>query len=366
MEFSVLILITLNLLAVLGIAFFLYLKLGQGDNHDLLQARMGETLARSNQDVLKGLNEFLELFRSSQREEFEGLRRAVEGRLDRISQKVQENLNEGFKKTNQTFASVLERLAKIDEAQKKIENLSSNVVSLQDVLTDKKTRGVFGEIQLNQILINVFGEGNASVYEIQKILSNGKIVDALLNLPEPLGSIPVDSKFPLENYKRMVNKTLGEEIKKVAEREFKRDLKKHIDDIANKYLAPKETADQAILFLPAEAVFAEVHAYHSDLVEYAYTQRVWLTSPTTFLATLTTVQTILLNLERNKYMHVIHEEINKLGQEFSRYQERWGDLAKHIGTVSKDVEKINITSNKISDRFQKIMEVEIAQRGLES
>lgn len=289
----------------------------------------------------------------------EKLNKDLETKLNEINDRVKANLDQGFKKTNETFNSVIERLAKIDEAQKKIEQLSSNVVSLQDVLTDKKSRGIFGEVQLHQVLSSVFGEKNDRVYQLQYKLSNGTICDSILFLPEPTGKLVVDSKFPLENFRRMFDQNLNEIEKKDVTRDFKNNLKKHIDDISSKYIIAGETADQAVLFLPAEAIFAELYAYHGDIIEYAHQKRVWITSPTTFMAMLTTVQVVLNNIERSKYTNVIHQELNKLAEEFSRYKKRWDNLASHIDTVSKDVKEIHTTTEKITTRFSQISEVKI-------
>jgi DNA recombination protein RmuC len=289
----------------------------------------------------------------------EKLNKDLETKLNEINDRVKANLDQGFKKTNETFNSVIERLAKIDEAQKKIEQLSSNVVSLQDVLTDKKSRGIFGEVQLNQVLSSVFGEKNDRVYQLQYKLSNGTMCDSILFLPEPTGKLVVDSKFPLENFRRMFDQNLNDVEKKDVTRDFKNNLKKHIDDISSKYIISGETADQAVLFLPAEAIFAELYAYHGDVIEYAHQKRVWITSPTTFMAMLTTVQVVLNNIERSKYTNVIHQELNKLAEEFSRYKKRWDNLASHIDTVSKDVKEIHTTTEKITTRFSQISEVKI-------
>lgn len=280
-------------------------------------------------------------------------------KLDEISDRVRENLDQGFKKTNETFTSVIERLAKIDEAQKKIESLSTNVVSLQDILTDKKSRGIFGEVQLNQILNSVFGDKNDKVYKTQYKLSNGTICDSILFLPEPTGSIVVDSKFPLENFRRMFDMTFTEIERREFAKEFKINLKKHIDDISTKYIITGETTDQAILFLPAEAIFAEIYAYHPEIIDYAQSKKVWLTSPTTFMAMITTIQVVIQNIERSKYTNVIHQELNKLADEFSRYRKRWDSLASHIDTVSRDVKEIHTTTEKITTRFSQISEVKI-------
>ena len=278
-----------------------------------------------------------------------------------INEKVNERLDQNFEKTNKTFTSVIERLSKIDEAQKKIENLSTDIVSLQGILTDKKTRGIFGEVNLKHILVNVFGENNDSIYRLQYTLSTGVIADSVLFAPEPLGTICIDSKFPLEHYELMVDKKLSQVERDNAEKLFKQDMKKHIDAISSKYIIPGETTDQAILFLPAEAIFAEVNAYHPDIINYAYKRHVWITSPTTLISTLTVIEMIIKNMERDKYTSIIHEELNKLGIEFSRYKERWDKLARSIQTVNKDVESISVTSDKITKKFENINKVDVAK-----
>lgn len=276
-----------------------------------------------------------------------------------LNEKVDLRLNEGFKKTNETFQGILERISKIDEAQRKIEQLSTNIISLQDILSDKKSRGCFGEVQLHTILSSVFGEKNDKVYQLQYTLPNGSIADSILHTPEPLGNVCIDSKFPLENYQRMMDRTISEADKVLYEKSFKADVKKHIDDISNKYIIKDVTSDQAIMFLPAEAIFAEINAYHPDLVTYAQKKRVWLTSPTTLIATLTTIEVILRNIERDKHTKEIQIELGKLSQEFARYRTRWDSLSKSIIKVNKEVEEINTTTEKITKKFDAINKVEL-------
>jgi len=316
-------------------------------------------LSEQREKQQESLYNFKEQLQGVLNKDFEKLNQNVEERLDKISLKVQENLTQGLDKTQKTLTDLITRLAKIDEAQKKIESLSTEVVSLQDVLTDKKSRGVFGEVQLKHLLETVFGENNKKAFSLQFTLSNQKIADAALHLPEPLGNICIDSKFPLENYRLMLDKSLDNQGRKDASKSFVRDIKKHIDAIADKYIIPQETSDQAILFLPAEAIFAEINAYHPELIDYAHQRRVWPSSPTTFMATLTSLQTVMLNLERSKYMTLMHEEINKLGQDFERFEQRWDNLSKHIGNVQKDVSEIHVSSQKLTGRFKKIRDVEI-------
>ena len=319
-------------------------------------------MTENNQNLTKNINEFKDGLTKNINENFEKLSQKIENRLDVMNMKVEERLSKGFEETTKTFGNVLERLSKIDEAQKKIEALSSNVVSLQDILTDKKSRGIFGEIQLYQILSSVFGEKNDKLYQKQYKLSNGTIVDSIIFTPEPLGNIAVDSKFPLENYRKMYNNDLSQIERENARKDFVTDLKKHIDAISSKYIIKNETSEQAILFLPAEAIFAEINAYHTDIIEYAYKKNVRIASPTTLISVLTVIQVMMTNLERDKYANIIQQELEKLNVEFTRYRTRWDNLQKDIEKVSKDVKEINTTSNKISKRFTEISNAKFEEK----
>ena len=329
--------------------------------NDFIQ-KIGVVMNENNQGLALNINRFKDEFKKSVNDDFEALNRKIEGRLDLMNAKVEERLAKGFEETTKTFGSVLERLGKIDEAQKKIEALSSNVVSLQDILTDKKSRGIFGEVQLYQILASVFGEKNDRTYQKQYKLSNNTMVDAMLFTPEPIGNIAIDSKFPLENYRKMYDSELTNEERINARKEFVGNLKKHIDDISEKYIIKNETSDQAIMFLPAEAIFAEINAYHTDVIDYAYRKNVRIASPTTLVSVLTTIQMILTNIEREKYASVIQEELGKLHEEFGRYEKRWKALEKDIEKVTKDVKEITTTSNKISKRFTEISNVNMVKQ----
>jgi DNA recombination protein RmuC len=190
----------------------------------------------------------------------EGLTRTLNERLEAITGHVNQRLDEGFKKTNETFVSVMARLATIDEAQKKIDGLTTNVVSLQELLGDKKARGAFGEVQLEALVKNALPP---DAFEFQATLPGNVRVDCLLKLPEPTGAVAVDAKFPLENYHRMFDPSLADVERRAAQAAFRADVKKHVDAIAGKYILPGVTSDGAVMFIPAEAVFAEIHAYHT-------------------------------------------------------------------------------------------------------
>lgn len=301
------------------------------------------------QDTLKGMT-------AQFNDRVHQLSQTVEGRLNEISGKVAERLDEGFKKTNETFTSVMTRLAVIDEAQKKIEGLASNVVSLQEILGDKRSRGAFGEVQLEALVRNSLPP---DAYAFQHTLKSGVRADCVLLLPEPTGTVCVDSKFPLENYSRMFDDALPPTERDAARRQFKADVKKHVDDIAVKYIVAGETSDGAVMFLPAEAVFAEIHAYHPDLVEHAQKKRVWLTSPTTLMAVLNTARAVIRDSETRRMAHVIKDELSKLAKDFARFDERMKKLASHIEQANKDVGEVRISSSKISQRFAQIERVEL-------
>lgn len=325
------------------------------------EGKITERLGNLETNVTKELGDFKNDINRNLNDDFNKQNERIDYRLNVINDKVNERLDENFEKTNKTFNNVLEKLAKIDEAQKKIDSLSTDIVSLQGILTDKKSRGIFGEVNLNHILTSVFGNGNNKVFQEQYPFDNNTIADAVVFAPEPLGLVAIDSKFPLENYRIMVDKNRSKLDREAAEKLFKSDVKKHIDAISSKYIIPGKTSDQAIMFLPAEAIFAEINAYHSDLIEYAYKKRVWITSPTTLMSTLTTIQVIIKNQERDKYAKVIQEELAKLSLEFGRYKDRWDKLSRSIETVSKDVADIHTTTDKITKRFDSINRVDIEE-----
>jgi len=299
--------------------------------------RIGDEFKKSELEITKTINE----------------------NLDRINLKVEERLNKGFEETKKTFVDVIQRLSKIDEAQKKIETLSSNIMSLQDILNDKKARGNFGEVQLELLLKDSFGENNLKIYEIQKTLGNDRIADAYLHIPGENNDICIDSKFPLEHYKIMKDSTRTSEEIVAATRLFKQDVKKHIDDISSRYIIEGVTTNQAIMFVPSEAVFAEINAYYDDLITYANKKRVSITSPTTLMALLKVVILAYRDSELNKNAKVLFEELEKLGKDFKLYSARWESLQKDIEKVSKDVKEINTTTGKLTNKFEKIQTANI-------
>lgn len=290
------------------------------------------------------------------------LTESTDKRLKEISNEVEKRLADGFDKTTKTFNDIVKRLALIDDAQKKITELSSNVVSLQEVLSDKRSRGAFGEVQLNALIRNVLPEQH---FSLQHTLSNGKVADCVVYLPEPTGNIVIDSKFPLESYRVMTNEQMEASARVAAERQFKQDIKKHINDISSKYLIEHETSDGAVMFIPAEAIFAEIHAHHADLVEYANKQRVWMCSPTTLMAILTTARSVLKDEATRQQVHLIQEHLSLLATDFQRFRGRFDNLARHIDQAASDVKQIHTSANKISTRFDRIEQVDLEKELIE-
>lgn len=330
----------------------LFLKIS--NSQQIMRHELQKNLYEMSKEIKESVGISLREQKEQSTKDIEKLSLKVEERLMDINEKVEKRLAHGFENIDKTFKDIIVGIAKITEAQKNIETLSVDVNSLQSVLTDKKSRGIFGEVQLNSILKSIFGE-KKDMYDLQYSFKSGVIVDAVIKAPAPLGLIGIDSKFPMENYTRMM-----EDSK--FRTEFKQNIKKHINDIASKYIIKGTTAEIAILFLPAEAIFAEINAYHQDLIDYARLQGVWIASPTTVMALLTTIMAIVRDIKTQEQAKKIQEELLKLSVNFKRYKERWENLSKHIETVSKDVREITTTTNKISSEFERIEHVEFEEK----
>jgi len=331
--------------------------------HDQLRTevltRILQTLAEQNRAEQELIQTTMRNATAQLAASMELLSKTTDTRLEQISGRVSERLEEGFKKTNETFVSVMERLATIDEAQKKLDGLTTNVVSLQELLGDKRSRGAFGEVQLENLVRNLLPE---IAYEFQYTFkSNGARADCVLKLPEPTGMVAVDSKFPMENYHRMFEPGVSEADRAVAQRQFRADVKKHVEDIASKYIIPGETSDGAVMFVPAEAVFAEIHAYHPEVVDFAMQRRVWIVSPTTLMAVLNTARAVMKDVATREQVHIIKDELSKLGKDFARFDQRMKKLADHIRMAHQDAEDVRVSSDKITRRFSQIERVELDQ-----
>lgn len=311
-----------------------------------IQDTLRETLAQHSQQLSQSVID---------------LTKTAEQKLQEVNTVVERRLNDGFAKTTETFADIAKRLILIDDAQRKLTDLSNNVLSLQAILSDKRSRGAFGEVQLNNLIQNLLPASN---YSLQHTLSNGMRCDCILFLPAPTGNIVVDAKFPLENFQRYHDLETAEVDRKKYMQSFSQDLKKHINDIAVKYIIPGETAIGAIMFIPAEAIFAEVHSNLPEIVALAQEKRVWLTSPTTMMAILTTASAVLKDNATREHVHCIQEHLRALGHDFALFNERMDKLAKHIESANNDAKQIHTSATKITRRFQAIESVEVPTENL--
>ncbi|MDF2366582.1 DNA recombination protein RmuC [Sneathiella sp.] len=278
-------------------------------------------------------------------------------RLDTVSKRLGDSLSQSAEKTGQSLTELQTRLAVIDKAQNNLTELSNQVVGLQDILANKQARGAFGEIQLNDLVKSALPP---SAYEFQVTLSNGRRADCLIKLPNPPGSIVVDAKFPLESY-HMLRQAETESDKVQASRALTGAMQKHIADISEKYILDGETAESALLFLPSEAVYAELHANFPAILERSYKARVWIVSPTTLMATLNTVRAVLKDSQMRAQAGVIQKEVGVLLKDVERLDDRVGNLGKHFLQASKDIEHIETSSRKISSRAEKIEELQLGE-----
>jgi len=358
---------------VLGIAaFFLMVavyrrgekgRVEASDNTQQL-AEVTKALAASQGELagrLKTLSENQAVAQHHAAERVQAQERAIsktlDERLSHLSQRLGENLNQHAFKNSETMSALHERLAVIDTAQKNLTELSSKVLGLQDILSNKQARGAFGEIQLNDLVQNALPP---SAYDFQVTLSNGKRVDCLLKLPNPPGPIAVDSKFPLESYQNLME--AKDDITKVqAGRAFAADILKHVKDIAERYVITGETAESALMFLPSEAVYAELHANFRNVVEESYKRRVWIVSPTTMMATLNTIRAVLKDAQMREQAGLIQKEVAIMMDDVARLDQRVENLQKHFDQTTRDVDQIRTSTKKVISRGEKIRNVELGE-----
>lgn len=325
---------------------------GQLTTQQLIQ----DAVQKQMTDVREQMNHSFKQHANALTTQVQLLTEEIRNHLHSLTQQVNHQLTQGFEKTSSTFIDVVKRLTIIDEAQKKITELSTHVVSLQDVLMDKKARGAFGEVQLGTLITNMIPPNH---YQMQYTLSNQKRADCILFLPEPTGNIVIDAKFPLENYQRLINADVGSAEKKTLQQQFRQDIQKHIKDIADKYILPGETTDGAMMFLPAESIFAEIHANYPDLIAQSQRLKVWLVSPSTLMAVLTTAKAVLKDDATRKQVHIIQKHLHALADDFQRFDKRMDKLSKHINLAHQDVSEVSTSAKKITSRFQKIESVEV-------
>jgi DNA recombination protein RmuC len=303
-------------------------------------------LGDGQQQLAGGLNHVSELQAAAQA----NMLNLMEQRLAHVSQQMNENLHGSARRTAQSLGDLHQRLQVIDKAQANITKLSGDVLTLQDILSNKQTRGAFGEIQLHDIVSKALPKDS---YTLQHTLSNGRRADCLIHLPNPPGPICIDSKFPLEAYEALRRAATDWELNEAAK--FLRvSVKKHIRDISDKYILDGETADGALMFLPSEAVYAELHANFPELVREGFAARVWIVSPTTCMATLHTMRAILKDARMREQAGAIRRELGLLFADVERLGVRVDNLDRHFGQAAKDVAEIKISADKAGRRARRL------------
>jgi DNA recombination protein RmuC len=284
--------------------------------------------------------------------------RALNEATDKVKTQVADSLEKQGEKTNKTLVDLSARLAVIDAAQKNIAELSGQMVGLQDILSNKQARGAFGEVQLRDLVVDVLP---ASIYEFQCTLSNGKRADCLLRLPNPPGSFVIDSKFPLESF-RALREAADDAARTIASRAFATDVLKHVRDIAEKYIVAGETAESALMFLPSDAVFAELHANFPEVIQRSYRERVYIVSPTTLWATLTTLRAVLKDVRMREQAGLIQKEVRNLLEDVRRLDDRTAKLQTHFNQAVEDVRQVRISTEKVAKGAEKIENVELGEQ----
>jgi DNA recombination protein RmuC len=290
------------------------------------------------------------------------LARAVNERLDRMTHRVGSDLTETARKTTDSIAKLHERLAVIDSAQKNLTELSSNMVSLQEILANKQARGAFGQMRMEAIIQDGLPKG---AFTFQATLSNGKRPDCLLHMPNTKAGVVIDAKFPLEGFEAF-RVARGPEEKKEAARRVRIDVGRHVDAMAERYFLPGETQDTAILFVPSEAIYADLAEHFSDLVQKAHRARIVICAPNMLMLAVQTMQAILKDVKMREQAHLIQREVSRLMEDMGRLRERVLDLQRHFGQANEDIEKILTSSERIASRGHKIENLEFEGDGASS
>jgi DNA recombination protein RmuC len=319
-----------------------------------LQAALAGRLAQFGDSQAAAQNQLSERLQSQER----NLAKTVEERLADMSKRLEESTQQAAHRQSTTLHELRERLAVIDAAQKNITELSAQVVSLQDILSNKQARGAFGEIQLNDIVTAILPP---SAYRFQATLPGGRRVDCLLDLPNPPGPIGIDSKFPLESF-HLLRNARDDAERTAAGRAFATAILKHVRDIAERYIVPGETAESALMFLPSEAIYAELHANFPDVVEKSFRAKVWIVSPTTLMATLNTVRAVLKDARMREQAGLIQKEVAMLLADVGRLDDRVAALDKHFGQAAEDIRQIRISTEKVGKRAERIESVQLGDQ----
>ena len=319
--------------------------------------KLGSQSLQMNEANNEKLERFQRGITESLAQRFDALNKQIDTKLIEINKKVDEKLAEGFKGTTETMAQVRERLQAIDTAQRNIEKLSGDVVSLKQVLEGNHSRGRYGEFQLSMVLNSIFGEAPGCYeeqYTIKRVKDGDDVrADAVVFMPEPNKMICIDSKFPFQDYAKLFDAETDEEREKLT-KDFGFAVKKHITAIKDKYIIPGKTAPEALMFIPNDGVFAFIHHNLESVVDYARDQRVIITSPSTLPAILVTINMVRIEVERSKNLEEINKNLRMLGKQFEGFSKEWDTFSRQLETVSRSREKLDTRVNRITNKFDAI------------
>ena len=361
-----LIILAVALVVVAGVVVWVVLRSNDAANDEADQRieQLITAQARSQENLsgqLKMLNDQQSAASAATTKAFqessERLTKSMNDRLEQVQDRMGLSLQKSSKETAESVTKLTERLSVIDQAQQNITKLSTEVVGLQHILDDKQARGAFGEVQLEAIVEDALPK---SAYDFQSVLSNGKRADCLIKLPNPPGSVVVDAKFPLTAYRNMLNAT-DDTGRATYAKQLGEDVKKHVRDISQRYIISGETADSALMFLPSEAVYAELHAHHPAIIDASYKARVYIVSPTTMMATLTTVRAVLRDVEMRKQAGVIQTEVGTMLTDVGRLSDRVANLRKHFDQAHRDIDQIETSAGKVQSRGTRIHELDLGE-----
>ncbi len=332
----------------LGVLFLVLRKKASGSD-DL--GALIKDFDRNTQELSGRLAQLSDDSRKSQSE----LSKAIQDRLDKVSHRMGQSLEQSATKTAKSVGDIRARLDVLDKAQKNILELSGEIVGLQNILSNKQARGAFGEVQLKDLVSSILPP---SAFKFQATLSNNRVADCLIQLPNPPGPIAIDAKFTLESFHHL-RKAEDPREKERAGKVFAASILKHVEDISARYIIPHETADSALMFLPSEAVYAELYANFGGVVEKSYKKKVWIVSPTTLMATLNTVRAILMDVKMREQAGLIQKEVGVLLEDVTRLGDRVSHLGRHFNQAEADITEIQTSTGKITKRGQRIKDVKL-------
>ena len=375
MEIVIIILLALTLVGIIVLSALLLTRKSKDNNgvderlvektvENVMQKQMTEinkALGENNTKSAENLAKFQGNTQEFLTQRIEALNKQLDDKIAKLDKKVDEKLEKGFQGTSESMAQVRERLKAIDVAQKQMEGLGKEVVSLKNILEGNQTRGQYGEYQLSMVLHNVFGD-TQGCYEEQYTMKKAKDgddvrADAVVFMPEPNKMIAVDSKFPFQDYKRLFDADSQEE-KDSYKKDFTAAVKKHITTIKDKYIIPGKTANDALMFIPNDGIFAFIHHELQDVVAYSREKRVILTSPSTLPSILFTINLARVNYERSKRVEQIGKDINMLGKQFELFGKEWDQFSHQLETATRTREKLDTRVTRINDRFEAISSAE--------